>query len=213
MAGLVNTPGSFGMTGKAWLFAFALSLFIGPALAQIESRPTPMWEGIEKSADDIENDNNLVRQALEITDGDARAAAFAMAQSGWEQISNGLPDDAIRRFNLAWLVKPDLPEIFWGFAIASHIRGDETIAVEALFEQTRGAFDTDTRFLTDRGRILEERQLPLEARPWFEKALALDANNIGAHFGMMRVAMALEDKELEEEHRTRFEALIEEENQ
>lgn len=201
------------MKARAWLIAAALACFILPAHAQIESKPTPMWKGVEKSADDIANDAKLVEQALEVSNGDARAAAIAMAQTGWEQIGNGQPDDAIRRLNLAWLVKPDLPEIFWGFAVASHIRGDETAAVEALFSGTQGALDTNPQYLTDRGRILEERQLPNEARPWFEKALAMNEGYAPAHFGMMRVAMAAGDKELEDKHRTRFETLMEEQSQ
>lgn len=192
----------------AWCFAM-----VSPAHSQLETRPTPMWEGVEKTASDIDNDKNLVKQALELSNGDPREAALSMAQSGWQQIGNGQPNDAIRRFNLAWLVKPDLPDIFWGFAVAAHIRGDDVAAVQKLFDGADGAFDQNPQFLTDRGRVLEEREMPNEARVWFEKALALNEGYAPAHFGMMRVGMALEDKELEDKHRTRFEALMAEQNQ
>ena len=207
---VLKTPHSLTGTGffwcRLWLVGFCL-LFGANAFAQIETIPTPMWEGVQKTEADKSNDQALVDQALNLANGDARSAAISMARIGWQKISEGLPNDAIRRFNLAWLVKPDLPDLFWGFAIASHMRGDELSKVESLFERAGSVFNENPLFLTNRGRVLEERERPELARPWFEAALAINEQFEPAHFGMMRVGMALEDKALETKHRSRFEEL------
>ncbi len=56
------------------------------------------------------------------------------------------------------------------------------------------------RLEADQGRVLEERKCYKEARPYFEKALSLQPKYLQAHLGMINVAAALGDKELQEKH-------------
>jgi tetratricopeptide (TPR) repeat protein len=60
-------------------------------------------------------DEELMRSALCECKGD-RDCAFADAlQLGWNCISKGDSTVAMRRFNQAWLVKPDSAYVYWGF--------------------------------------------------------------------------------------------------
>ena len=183
-----------------------LMFWSGIAHAQL-GHAAPMWEGYEKTESDLAADEELIKKSLELTNGDATLAAQYAVGAAWERIGKGDPDGAIRRFNQAWLLKPDLPDIFWGFGIATHIRGDDLADVERWFARVEGQIQVSARMSTDYGRVLEERQLPKRARPLFEQALALDPNYKQAHFGMIRVAEALGDDELARKHQEIYDGL------
>ncbi len=198
----MNAPGKF------FLFFLLQLSWITAAHAQLETKPTPMWEGIEKSALDIESDEKLVKSALEITNGDRRAAATAMLRVGWNQIADGKINEAIRSFNQAWLIDPEFADIHWGFAIATHVRGDDLPKIENHFDRALDGNENDARLATDRGRVLEQRNMPEKARFWFEKAISIDAGYAPAYFGMVLVAQALEDGALEAEFKKKHDELI-----
>ena len=166
-----------------------------------------MWEGVKKSDLDIENDKKLVEDALKITNGDRRAAVVTMLQRGWEQIGEGKTNDAIRSFNQAWLIEPEFSDIHWAFAIATHIRGDDLVKVMRHFDRAMRDKGNDARLSSDRGRVLEERGQPGQAQFWFERAIELDASYEPAYIGMIRVALALEDEELEAEYQKKHDEL------
>lgn len=187
------------ITGILLTFGLAL-IAVAPTHAQFETKPTPLWEGLEKSEEDKANDQNFIKQALALSNGDRQAAVIGAVQLGWQQIGQGQPNDAIRRFNQAWLINPDFPDIYWGLGVATHIRGDETDDVVRWFEEAFKGLRDNPNFLSDRGRVLEERKLPERARYWFQAALRIDPNNVPAHVGMSRVAKALGDEALEKTH-------------
>ncbi|MEM7214895.1 MAG: hypothetical protein AAF423_05070 [Pseudomonadota bacterium] len=167
--------------------------------AQFLSKEIPTWEGIEKTAEDIKNDEELVRKSIELA-GDRRTAVQYATRLGWEQIGQGDPNHAIRRFNQAWLIDPDFPDIYWGFAIATHMRGDDLTTVERWLTTAMERIGRSARLTTDHGRILGERGMTEKAKAKFEEALAIDPTYIPAHLGMVRVAQDLGDSPLEEKH-------------
>ncbi|MEM9331039.1 MAG: hypothetical protein AAGA53_06915 [Pseudomonadota bacterium] len=170
-----------------------------PIQAQFLTNEIPTWEGIEKSPADIENDKELVRKSIELA-GNRRTAVQYAVRLGWEQIGKGDPNHAIRRFNQAWLIDPKFPDIYWGFAIATHIRGDDLATVEKWLKVAMEAIGPNARLSTDYGRILGERSLSQRAKAKFEEALVLDPEYIPAHLGMIRVAQDLGDNDLEKKH-------------
>lgn len=186
-------------------FLYTIVFFLGFTLsahAQLETHPTPIWEGIVKSEADIENDHRLVKRSLELTNGDRQKAVEFAVRLAWERIGRNDPNGAIRRFNQAWLIDPEFPDIFWGFAIATHIRGDDLEKVERWFLKTEEAVPPNARLFTDHGRVLEERKMPEKARKLFERAIAVDPNYPPAHVGMMQIAQAIGDTELFEKHQS-----------
>ncbi len=183
-----------------------------PAQAQFSTHPAPMWEGYEKTAADIESDEKFVKEATEYAGGNTEQAAQSLIQIGWQRIVKD-PNHAIRAFNQAWLIKPNNPDIFWGFAVASHIRGDKLKAVNRWFNKTRelitlkGQADS-ARLEADHGRALTERNCHKEARSYFEKALSLDPNYVPAHIGMINVAAVLGDQKLQDKHQKLHDELV-----
>ncbi len=185
-------------------FALAFLLPTQSVQAQFSTRPSPMWEGYEKTTADHESDKKFVKEAAELAGGDADAAALSLIEIGWRRIGQDA-NHAIRAFNQAWLIQPDNPNIFWGFAVASHIRKDKLKTVNRWFARTRQlmalkGLPDSARLEADQGRVLEERKCYKEARPYFEKALSLQPKYLQAHLGMINVAAALGDKELQEKH-------------
>ena len=193
------------IVASASLLALAIVASFSPAYAQFSTKPQPLWEGTEKSEADLKNDQEFIKNATELAEGDRELAARSLVQLGWKRLGSGDANHAIRAFNQASLLKPDFPDIYWGFAIATHIRGDELENITRWFDKTRELMKRQNipespRIEADQGRILEERKLPAEARPFFEKALSLDENYVIAHIGMIRVASALGDDALREKH-------------
>ena len=191
------------------LFAFAL-----PAHAQFSTRPAPMWEGYEKTAADIQSDEKFKRETIELAGGNVDQAAQTLIDIGWGRIGED-PNHAIRAFNQAWLLQPDNPNIFWGFAVASHIRNDELKMITRWFNRTRQlmalkGFGESARLEADHGRVLTERDSHKEARPFFEKALSLDPKYVPAHIGMINVGAALGDEELKDKHQKIHDELVKE---
>lgn len=191
---------------KFLLLVLVILLLPIPAHAQFLTNEVPLWEGVEKSAEDLKNDEQLVKRSIELA-GDRKTAVEFAIRLAWSEVSKNDPNSAIRRFNQAALIDPDQPQIYWGFAIATHIRGDELKDVERWIARTKSMIKTDPRIYSDHGRILGERQMPEKAKPLFEEALALDPNYLPAHMGMIRVAQMLGDKPLEEKHQKRHDEL------
>ncbi len=186
-----------------------------PAQAQIAVRPAPMWEGYEKTASDVQNDKDFVKQATELAGGDAAKAASSLIQIGWQRIGEGDPNHAVRAFNQAWLIQPDNPSVFWGFAIAAHIRNDDLDMVTRWFNRARQlialrGLPENPRLEADEGRALAERGENEKAKSKFEKALSLDPKYVPAHIGMINVGEALGDEALKDKHQKIHDELVKE---
>lgn len=195
------------------IFAVFIGLATLTAQAQISTRPTPMWEGYEKTAADIQSDNKFVKETIELAGGDAAKAAVSLVEIGWQRIGEGDPNHAIRAFNQAWLIQPDNPAVFWGFAVAGHIRNDDLATVTRWFNRTRQlialkGLPENHRLEADEARVLAERGEHGKAKPLFKKALSIDPNYIPAHIGMMNIADALGDAELKQKHQTLHDELV-----
>jgi len=186
------------------LFLVAVST---SANAQFTAEPVPLWEGLTKTEADIKNDAELVEKSIELAGGKRNAVEFA-TRLGWSEIGKNDPNHAIRRFNQAWLIDMDFADLYWGFAVATHIRGDELEKVERWFNEAKTRIGPNPQLITDHGRVLEERNEHARARPQFEAALRLDPNYVPAHIGMVQVARALEDKPLEEKHQKLHDELV-----
>lgn len=195
------------------ILAIILGIATLTAEAQISTRPAPMWEDYEKTEFDIQSDKDFVKQATELADGDAARAAASLIQIGWQRIVEGDPNHAIRAFNQAWLIEADNPSVFWGFAVASHIRNDELDTVSRWFNRTREllalkGLPENHRLEADEARVLAERGEHEKAKALFEKALTIEPDYIPAHIGMINVAGELGDTELKDKHQKKHDELV-----
>ena len=195
------------------ILAIILGITSLTANAQISTRPAPMWEDYEKTEFDIQSDKHFVKQATELAGGDAARAAASLIQIGWQRIGEGDPNHAIRAFNQAWLIEADNPSVFWGFAVAAHIRNDELETITRWFNRTRQlialkGLPENHRLEADEARVLAERGEHEKAKSLFEKALAIDPDYIPAHIGMINIAGELGDTKLKDKHQKQHDELV-----
>jgi tetratricopeptide (TPR) repeat protein len=201
-----------GLRGLVTLAIVANLLLATPVSAQISSNPNPMWEGYQKTETDLADDQKFIADVLKLTDGNRQQASQALVQIGWKRMGQDA-NHAIRAFNQAWLLEPENPNVFWGFAVAAHIRNDEIKTITRWFNRTRQLMTLkgvpeNARLEADHGRVLAERKQYSEALTLFEKSIALDPDYVPAHIGMINVAKALGNMELEEKHQTIHDELV-----
>jgi Flp pilus assembly protein TadD len=167
----------------------ALLLAASPALAL----ELPLWEELTKTQKMLDADRRFVEEIGRIHKGDLKTGAkFSVAQ-GWDMFEKGNMDVAIRRFNQAWLLDPENPEIYWGFAVATHVRGDGLEQTERWFAEAEKRLATDPELFNDHAVALEDHGQPARAQINYDKALAIDPDNALAHEGMARVLEKLGD--------------------
>ncbi len=71
-----------------------------------------------------------------------------MVAKGFEAIAEKDADTAVKRFNQAWLLKPEIAEIYWGLASAQSLRGKDADTL-TLFSRARSLDPTNAELLTD----------------------------------------------------------------
>lgn len=153
----------------------------------------PLWEGVQKNEQMLAADKKLIESVRESTNGNLQAGARRAIELGWQAFENKDFETAIRRFNQAWLLDPENPAIYWGFALVTHLRGEPLATVERWFAETEKRIPDAVPLLSDHGRILEERNEDKRAVEYFSRALAIDPDYAQAHVGMARIAQKAGD--------------------
>jgi|GEM_PF-960390 len=186
---------------KTWAVVAGLAIMILSAGTDDgNAREIPMWEGVAKSDQQLQADQDLIEAARQKTGGKLDAAARRGVQLAWQAIAKADADGAIRRLNQAWLLNPNRGDIFWGFGVATSIRGDKLANVDRYFGLAESIIGPEARLYTDWGRCHEQRNSPERAKQLFLKALDLDPNHIEAHIGMVRAAKQQGDSKLARHH-------------
>ena len=177
------------------LIVAVVLLFAPTALAAAEE--IPMWAGVKKTQQMLAADKKLVAEA-ERLGGRKRAAARAN-ELGWAAIAKGDPNLAIRRFNQAWLLDPENPNTYWGFAVATGEQGKPLPVVFEYFGRAERGYSRNKRAMsvlfTDQGKILGKRRMYAEAILKFEKALSIDPKNREARRVLVVTALASGDED------------------
>jgi Flp pilus assembly protein TadD len=169
------------------------AIIFATTLASASALEKPLWEELTKTDEMLAADREFVEAIRKVTNGDLKAGAVHSVQQGWHAFQNGDMDVAIRRFNQAWLLDPENGDIYWGFAIATHVRGDGLEQSERWFAEAERLIPNSAQLLAHHGRVLDETGQAGRARTYFEKALAIDPNDVVAHTGMVRVLTQLGD--------------------
>ncbi|WP_417418008.1 biotin carboxylase N-terminal domain-containing protein [Hoeflea sp.] len=186
---------------KTWAVITGLAIMILSAGTDDGyAREIPMWEGVTKSEQQLQADQDLIEAARQKTGGKLDAAARRGVQLAWQAIAKGDAEGAIRRLNQAWLINPKRGDIYWAFGVSTAIRGDALAKVDRYFSKAESIIGPEVRLYSDWGRSHEERKSPNKAKQLFLKALDLDPNHIEAHVGMVRVAKQQGDSELARHH-------------
>lgn len=88
----------------------------------------PMYGGVKKTAEQKAADEKLIQDAIEEMGSREEAAKLAI-ERGWEFYYNGDLDTAMKRFNQAWLLDPNNPDVFWGFGVIVGSQGQDDEAL------------------------------------------------------------------------------------
>jgi len=80
--------------------------------------------------------------------GSREKAAESVLEMGWQAVRERDWRLAIRRFNQAWLLTPENPQVFWGLGIALGVKGDGDGAIRYL-ELAAAMNPNDARLLCD----------------------------------------------------------------
>lgn len=129
----------------------------------------PMYGGMDRNADPTirRADQEFIENAM-ATLGSRERASNAWVNRGFDLY---LKDDlagAMRRFNQAWLLNPDNPEVYWGFSAVLNDRREFCEALRMVeLASTKGPIQPG--FLPDAGVIysacaMESKSLDAEAR-------------------------------------------------
>ncbi len=134
----------------------------------------PMYGAMDRSKVPVlkKGDQDLIANGIKGF-GTREKAADAWFSVGWKYYQKDDLQNAMRRFNQAWLLNPNDPKPFWGFAMVKHDLG-KAIEAEKLMAK---AFDLGFRgadFLADYGRIstlttIEDPKLPSDTKAAYLK--------------------------------------------
>ncbi len=132
---------------KKVILALAL-LFAGTCFAHAqEINELPMYGAKQKTPDQVKADNDFVAWAVrqfgtreKASDDAVRRGFQFLAKADWRM--------AMKRFNQAWLLLPDKPEVIWGFGAA--------LSYQGKFEESESYFQKALVLVPNNGHLLTD---------------------------------------------------------
>lgn len=188
------------ITFLVMLLVMATWLLTPLATAKAQDQNVPMWEGVTKTERQRLADIAFIASVSKATKGNIELGVKRAIYLGWEFVAQNNPNEAIARFNQAWLLDPDYPDIYWGFAVATAHQGAPLPTVERFFAKAEKAKPNDPYLLADHGRILQQRGENEKAISYFQKALDINKEHRDAHVGMALAWRALGKNDIAEKH-------------
>jgi Tfp pilus assembly protein PilF len=189
------------LMNKSWL-AILICILL-PLTSCQEEQQVPMWEGIQKTEEQLKADQIFIAETEKVIGKEA--GAQRALQVGWEfLLEKNDPNMAIRRFNQAWLLDKSNPNIHWGYAVATHRQGLPLEVVSRHFSSAEDGFSQNMAAVADIyadfGRVLAERhQLDL-AKDKLKKALAMNHKHKSANVTMASILASEGNHALAAEH-------------
>jgi tetratricopeptide (TPR) repeat protein len=179
------------LTPALWLAGCAIPPMKGspaekPSQARVDE--LPMYGGMDRSAaaELQASDKKLIADATRAF-GSAEKASQAWVGQGYRFYQADQLGMAMRRFNQAWLLNPDNPEVYTGFAAVLHDQGKYCQAMSMMDQAISHDPPTFQGIYADAGRIAarcaaDDKTLPPEARvaatarsdEWYRKGEAVE---------------------------------------
>ncbi len=137
----------------------------------------PMYGGMDRSAyPALRSADETFIQGVTREFGSREAASHNYATYAFELYRKDDLNRAMQRFNQAWLLNPNNPQVFWGFASVLHDRGDYCQSIGLMEKALELGISPDKGFLADAGLIASRCALtnqtlsPAEQKQLFEKS-------------------------------------------
>ncbi len=125
----------------------------------------PKYGGQAKNAAQLAADADFLAGMDKLFNNDRAKAAEEAATRGWTLYRGGKSDDAMRRFNQAWLLDPENGSALWGMAVIEMSK-EHIASGRALFEEAAKTLSQDIDFQADFVRTkaqLADSEAELEA--------------------------------------------------
>lgn len=138
---------------RTWALFAALAFFCGLAFSQDISL-LPKYGNLQKSAQQKAADAEFLVEVDARYPGDRPKAAKEVAERGWQFLRQGNPENAMRRFNQAWMIDPKSVSALWGMAAASASSDQGLLASLGLFAEAEKLAPGDIDLAVDYARTI-----------------------------------------------------------
>jgi len=143
----------FPLLRSAALVAVLISLSSNLAFAEDISL-LPKYGLTQKTEGQLASDRKFIAEIDRHFNGDRKTAAQQIAMGGWQFFRQGQANDAMRRFNQAWMLDPENGAALWGMgAIQSRLTGKQVAALP-LFEEAAALLPNHIDFAVDHARAI-----------------------------------------------------------
>ncbi|MEC4674728.1 MAG: hypothetical protein VST68_11110 [Nitrospirota bacterium] len=143
----------FGKIRQLNIVTVGILLFILASCATQEDS-LPMYGGMERNTiPEIKTaDEKLIQENTKFY-GSRENASAVFVNRGFKLYQEHDLDGAMRRFNQAWILNPNNPEVYWGFASVLHNQGENCESM-SMIEKALGFNTYFTGLYPDAGRII-----------------------------------------------------------
>ena len=153
--------------------AFAMAAGAAAASGNYPPNQQPMYGGIQKTEAMKKADDDYIQSVL--AHGYTREdGARAAVELGFRYFTKNDFATAMKRFNQAWLLDPNLGDTYHGFALVLIERDADKRGAEAMFRKALSYPNTWVGAYSDYGRFLILEQRYADAVPVLERGLAID---------------------------------------
>ncbi len=122
---------------------------------------SPKYGGLPLTAIEKEINDKFVSGMNEDYHGDLKKASMDMAMRGWQYLAAGDLDDAMRRFNQAWLLNKKNGTALWGMAAIEASSGNYDDSLK-LFTEAEKFVGSDINFSVDYAKALGKAGVQLK---------------------------------------------------
>jgi hypothetical protein len=139
------------------LLAGCSGVSVDPRLRSIDQ--VPMYGGFDRSIiPELQKADEAFIESTASAFGGRKRASKVWVDQGFVHYKRDELDMAMRRFNQAWLLDPENPEVYWGFGSVMHDRGFAFGAYNMQMRAYKLGF-RDAGFLADLGRVAALRTI------------------------------------------------------
>jgi tetratricopeptide (TPR) repeat protein len=176
------------MTKSFFVICFLSFIFLGCFAQDCPEgiNKLPMYGNAKKCPAQIELDSSFVKYYDKVTGG-RKQAAKRYVDIGWKYVYKHVTDTAIMRFNQAWLLDNNNPDIYWGFG--------NLLGMQQDFKQSVAMFDMAIQLNNHNARLYQDAALSYGnlfyqtknkdfldvSIKYLKSAVALDPNNAQAY--------------------------------
>lgn len=119
---------------------------------KVDINQIPFFGRVNKTHSQIEEDQKFLSDCKLTFKNDEEASLF-FSNMAWQYLSEGNKEMAIHRFNLAWLLKKDNSDVYWGIGVIDYQNKQIEEAIETMEKGIMVAPKKDLNLMLDLATI------------------------------------------------------------